>query len=84
MKKEKEFKLENVRIEANILGDDCPFGILSTPDGMYYVKLGSQIASKKGFNTFEDCKNYILSKPWELISVLIIGYMELTKNEEVK
>ena len=82
MKKVKEFILKDVKVEASTLGEDCPFGILSTPDGTYYVKLGSQIESKKGFKTFNECKRYIEKKPWELISVLIIGYMELIKNEK--
>lgn len=82
MKEEKEFMLKDVKVECSVLSEECPFGILSTPDGTYYVKLGSQIASKKGFKTFDDCKRYIENKPWELISVLIIGYAELIKNEK--
>ena len=43
------------------------FTIAEQPNGKCLIKIGNQQASMKEFNNYTEAKEYIESKPWDLI-----------------
>ena len=54
------------------------FTIAEQPDGKCLIKVGSQQASMKKFNNYTEAKEYIESKPWELITFIAIAAVNTT------
>lgn len=74
-KKEKLFEIIEV--------ENTPFNILSR-NGKFQIILRNQIVSGTDFLNEEDARNYIESKPWELIMIASHLYsegIELMKEE---
>ena len=42
------------------------------------IRLGGQLASKRTFDNAEEAKQYIESKPWDLLAILSIAMAETT------
>lgn len=55
-----------------------PFSIGTNENYETVIKLGGQLASKKTFNNIEEAKQYIESKPWDLLAILSIAMAETT------
>lgn len=47
----------------------------------YVVTIGNRLASDKKFASVKAAQNYVNSKPWELIVVLISIFVECKKEE---
>lgn len=49
----------------------------------FSIVCGNEIVSAQSFDTLEDAKEYVYSKPWELISTLIFAmYKNIKKANE--
>ena len=55
-----------------------PFSIGTNEKNETVIRLGGQLASKRTFNNVEEAKQYIESKPWELLAILSIAMAEAT------
>ena len=55
-----------------------PFSIGTNEKNETIIRLGGQLASKKTFNNVEEAKEYIKSKPWDLLAILSIAMAETT------
>lgn len=55
-----------------------PFSIGTNENNEIIIKLGGQLASKRTFDTVEEAKQYIESKPWDLLAILCIAMAETT------
>ena len=55
-----------------------PFSIGTNENNETVIRLGGQLASKKTFENIEDAKQYIESKPWDLLAILSIAMAETT------
>ena len=71
------------------LNEECPFGIGTNEKYEYIIKLGNQLASTKTFKSPEEAREYIDSKPWELIGILATGMayafnIEMEKQKKTK
>lgn len=53
-------------------------------DGKYMIALTNQIVSKKQFETLEEAREYINSKPWELILNTAAVMAKFATTEEIK
>lgn len=47
----------------------------------YVVTIGNRLATDKKFSNVKAAQNYVNSKPWELIIVLISIFIECKKEE---
>ena len=54
------------------------FTIAEQPNGKCLIKVGNQQASMKEFNNYTEAKEYIESKPWELITFIAIAAVNTT------
>ena len=54
------------------------FTIAEQPNGKCLIKVGNQQASMKKFNNYTEAKEYIESKPWELIAFIAIAAVNTT------
>lgn len=52
-----------------------PFGILETENG-FTPTLGNSMVEKKHFKTFQECKKYIETKPYSLLTSLMCFIVE--------
>lgn len=52
-----------------------------TEEKEYVVTIGNRLASDKKFANVKAAQNYVNSKPWELIVVLISIFVECKKEE---
>lgn len=57
---------------------ESPFSIGTNENNETVIKLGGQLASKKTFDNVEEAKQYIESKPWDLLAILSIAIAETT------
>ena len=57
---------------------ESPFSIGTNENNETVIRLGGQLASKKTFNNVEEAKEYIKSKPWDLLAILSIAMAEST------
>lgn len=79
-----------ITIHTSEPNDDIfPFGILETTTTNENNKtttsspiLGNNLVSEKVFNTPAECKEYIRSKPYELILALICNTLEMKEKWE--
>jgi hypothetical protein len=55
-----------------------PFSIGTNENNETVIRLGGQLASKKTFDNIEEAKQYIESKPWDLLAILSIAMAETT------
>lgn len=55
-----------------------PFSIGTNENNETVIRLGGQLASKKTFDNIEEAKQYIESKPWDLLAILSIAMAEST------
>lgn len=55
-----------------------PFSIGTNENNETVIRLGGQLACRKTFENVEEAKNYIESKPWDLIAILSIAMAEAT------
>lgn len=55
-----------------------PFSIGTNENNETVIRLGGQLASKKTFDNIEEAKQYIESKPWDLLAILSIAITEST------
>ena len=55
-----------------------PFSIGTSENNETVIRLGGQLASKKIFDNVEEAKQYIESKPWDLLAILSIAITETT------
>lgn len=55
-----------------------PFSIGTNENNETVIRLGGQLASKRTFNNVEEAKEYIESKPWDLLAILSIAMAETT------
>ena len=55
-----------------------PFSIGTNENYETVIRLGGQLASKRTFNDIEEAKQYIESKPWDLLAILSIAMAETT------
>ena len=60
------------------MSEENPFTIAEQPNGKCLIKLGNQQASKKEFNNYTEAKEYIESKPWDLIIFMAIAAVNTT------
>lgn len=58
--------------------EENPFTIAEQPNGKCLIKLGNQQASIKEFDNYTEAKEYIESKPWELIMFIAIAAVNTT------
>ena len=54
---------------------------IDTEEKEYVVTIGNRLASDKKFASVKAAQNYVNSRPWELIVVLINIFMECKKEE---
>lgn len=57
---------------------ESPFSIGTNENNETVIKLGGQLASKRTFDNIEEAKQYIESKPWDLLAILSIAMAETT------
>lgn len=55
-----------------------PFSIGTNENNETIIRLGRQLASKRTFDNIEEAKQYIESKPWDLLAILSIAMAETT------
>lgn len=55
-----------------------PFSIGTNENNEIIIRLGRQLASKRTFDNIEEAKQYIESKPWDLLAILSIAMAETT------
>ena len=55
-----------------------PFSIGTNENNETVIRLGGQLASKRTFDNVEEAKQYIESKPWNLLVILSIAMAEAT------
>ena len=55
-----------------------PFSIGTNENNETVIRLGGQLASKRTFDNIEEAKQYIESKPWDLLAILSIAMAEAT------
>ena len=55
-----------------------PFSIGTNENNETVIRLGGQLASKRTFENIEEAKQYIESKPWDLLAILSIAMAETT------
>ena len=55
-----------------------PFSIGTNENKEIVIRLGGQLASKRTFDNIEEAKQYIESKPWDLLAILCIAMAETT------
>lgn len=55
-----------------------PFSIGTNENNETVIRLGGQLASKRTFDNVEEAKQYIESKPWDLLAILSIAMAEAT------
>lgn len=55
-----------------------PFSIGTNENNETVIRLGGQLASKRVFDNIEEAKQYIESKPWDLLAILSIAMAEAT------
>ena len=55
-----------------------PFSIGTNENNETVIRLGGQLASKRIFDNIEEAKQYIESKPWDLLAILSIAMAETT------
>lgn len=55
-----------------------PFSIGTNENNETVIRLGGQLASKRTFDNVEEAKQYIESKPWDLLAILSIAMAETT------
>ena len=54
-------------------GWENPFSIGTNENNETIIRLGGQLASKRTFDNIEEAKQYIESKPWDLLAILSIA-----------
>lgn len=72
-----EFKTNQVEQEDLFL--------IVNKDGKYLIALTNKIVSKQQFDTLEEARTYVQSKPWELIlnaTAVMMNYLQ--KPEDIK
>ena len=52
---------------------EAPFSIGTNEKNETVIRLGGQLASKRTFDNIEEAKQYIESKPWDLLAILSIA-----------
>lgn len=52
-----------------------------TEEKEYVITIGNRLASDKKFASVKAAQNYVKSRPWELIVVLISIFIECKKEE---
>ena len=57
---------------------ESPFSIGTNEKNETIIRLGGQLASKRTFNNVEEAREYIESKPWDLLAILSIAMAETT------
>lgn len=57
------------------------FTIAEQPSGKCLIKLGNQQASAKEFDNYTEAKEYIKSKPWELIAFIAVAVVNTIGKE---
>ena len=55
-----------------------PFSIGTNENNETVIRLGGQLASKRTLDNIEEAKQYINSKPWDLLAILSIAMAETT------
>ena len=65
-----EQKTKNQQLIKVTPVEETPFAYLEDEKHGNRIIIGNQIASEKTFKNFEEAKNYINEKPWELFTVL--------------
>lgn len=60
------------------MNEENPFSIAEQPNGKCLIKLGNQQASMKEFDNYTEAKEYIESKPWDLIMFIAIAAVNTT------
>ena len=55
-----------------------PFSIGTNEKNETVIRLGGQLASMRTFDNVEEAKQYIESKPWDLLAILCIAMAETT------
>lgn len=55
-----------------------PFSIGTNENNETIIRLGGQLASERTFDNIEEAKQYIESKPWDLLAILSIAMAETT------
>lgn len=83
-KKEYTQKTELKEVTVNQVEVEDMFLIVNK-DGKYLIALTNKIVSKEQFNTLEEAKKYIASKPWELIlNTAAVMAQFVNKPEDIK
>lgn len=59
-------------------GWENPFSIGTNENNETVIRLGGQLASKRTFDNIEEAKQYIESKPWDLLAILSIAMADAT------
>lgn len=65
--------LNDVNMSKYEVLDNAPFVVVQGSDG-WFVVMGEHIVSEKRFETKDEAKRYVESKPWELIIVGASAY----------
>lgn len=60
------------------MNEGNPFTIAEQPNGKCLIKIGNQQASVKEFDNYTEAKEYIESKPWELIVFIAVAVINTT------
>ena len=72
-----DFKLTRI-VEFN----DCPFRAIMNDKNEWEIVLGYHKVSFEKFKTQKEAKDYIDTKPWELILIGAASYADLLKENE--
>lgn len=72
---------EDVNMSKYEILDNAPFVLVEGADG-WFIVMGEHILSEKRFETKEQAKNYVNSKPWELIFVGASAYNKIVAKIE--
>ena len=57
---------------------ESPFSIGTNENNETIIRLGGHLASKRTFKNVEEAKQYIESKPWELLAILSVAVAKTT------
>ena len=62
--------------------ENTPFSSVKNEKGEVCIILGNNLVSQKKFKTHKEAKEYVLTKPYEIIGALVYIIVKQIKNEE--
>ena len=75
--------IKDVDVTTCVEVSGTPFSIVGS-EGKFLIVIGNTIASKKTFKTYSKARDYIITKPWELITSIAISYAQFINDQNKK